>query len=723
MQLKKLPAILIAAFIAINCFCAKKITLEDIYLNGAFQPEHVLNDFRSFNDGKSYSKLDDYSKIYKVDFKTGKNEELLFNIQDYEEYADKYILSYSFSDDNSKILILTDITFIYRHSYTANYLIFDLNKKELYPLSDNGKQQIASFSPDSKKIGFVRENNIFFRVLDTKVEKQITFDGETNNIINGKPDWVYEEEFSFSQGFFWSPNSDKIAYYKFDESRVKMFNMTLYEDIYPTWYQYKYPKAGEENSIVSIHIYNLNSGDTRLVDIGKETNQYIPRIEWTMNNDLLCITRLNRLQNKFDILIADANSGDSKNIYTEESDYYISEINDEQITFIKEDEFVLWSEKSGYSHLYLYSIDGTEKNQITNGEWDVRSMSDYDPENQMIYYESYEDGPLSLYVYSISKNGENKTKITREEGQNVIYFNNSFDYYFWSHSSTESPGFVGVYDKNGKLLRIIEDNSELMEKVEEYGFTKKEFIKVPTDGGIELNGYIIKPQDFDPSKKYPLFMFTYGGPNSQQVLNAWDGRLAWFQYLAQQGYIVACIDNRGTGARGEYFKKCIYKQLGKLETMDQINAAKYFGSLPYIDETRIGIFGWSYGGYLTALCLTKGADVFKMGVAVALVANWRFYDSIYTERYLGLPKDNAEGYDENSPIFFVDSLKGKLLIMHGLADDNVHVQNAFEFSKALIDANKQFDMQIYPNKNHNISGVKTQYHLYKKMTDFILENL
>jgi len=702
---------------------SKEISLEDIYLNGKFQPKYVLNNLRSYNDGKNYCELVDYSEIYKVDFETGAKRQLLFNIKDFEEYSDKYILDYSISHDNSKILILTDISFIYRHSFTAYYLIFDIDKKELYPLSENGKQQLALFSPNSKMVGFVRNNNIFIKDLDNRNEKQITFDGKINHIINGKPDWVYEEEFSFSQGFFWSPNSDKIAFYRFDESRVKMFNMTLYEDIYPTWYKYKYPKAGEENSIVSIHVYQIEAEKTIEMDIGTETDQYIPRIEWTKNNDLLCITRLNRLQNKYDILISNSITGKSENIYSEENDRYITEINDEHITFIDEERFILWSEIDGFGHLYLGSIKDGEIKQITKGNWDVNLFVDYDAKNKIIYYESFEESPLNQHVYSISLNGENKNKITKNDGQNVIYFNNTFDYYIWSYSNNTTPSKVGIYNINDKLLRVLEDNEEINKLSEEFNFVNKEFIKVPVGEGIELNSYIIKPPNFDTTKTYPLFIFTYGGPNSQLVLNTWDKRLPWFQYLAQQGYIIACVDNRGTGARGEEFRKCIYKQLGKLETIDQINAAKYFCSLSYISKNRIGIFGWSYGGYLTALCLTKGADVFKIGIAVALVSNWRFYDTIYTERYLGLPKDNKEGYDNNSPIYFADSLKGKLLIIHGLADDNVHVQNAFEFSKALVNANKKFDMHIYPNKNHGINGKNTQYHLYKKITDFILENL
>ena len=722
MRLNKFLAVFFFLLLSINLL-SKELTLEEIYLEGKFQPNYVLNNLRSYYDGKSYCELVDYSEIYKVDFKTGTKRQLLFNIKDFEEYSDEYILDYTISHDNSKILILTDISFIYRHSFTANYLIFDINKKELYPLSENGKQQLATLSPNSKKVGFVRDNNIFIKDLETRNEKQITSDGKINNIINGKPDWVYEEEFSFSQGFFWSPNSDKIAFYRFDESHVKMFNMTLYKDIYPTWYQYKYPIAGEENSVVSIHVYHIDSKETIEMDIGEETDQYIPRIEWTKNNDLLCITRLNRLQNRYDILIANSLNGESKNIYTEENDRYITEINDEHITFIDGDRYILWSEIDGYGHLYLGSINKEEVKQITKGNWDVNLFVDYNQENEILYYESFEESPLTQHVYSISLNGENKKKLTNEEGQNIIYFNNNFEYYIWSLSSVTTPSKIGIFNKNGQLLRILEDNGEITNLSDEYNFTNKKFIKVPVEEGIELNGYMIKPPNFDSTITYPLFMFTYGGPNSQQVSNTWDKRMPWFQYLTQQGYIIACVDNRGTGGRGEEFRKCTYRQLGKLETIDQINAAKYFGSLPYIDETRIGIFGWSYGGYLTALCLTKGADVFKMGIAVALVSNWRFYDTIYTERFLGLPKDNEEGYDDNSPIYFVDSLKGKLLIVHGLADDNVHVQNVFEFSKALVEANKEFDMHIYPNKNHNIPGRKTQYHLYKKMTDYILENL
>lgn len=705
-----------------NNLIAKDLTLEDIYLKGVFQPSLVLGDIRSMHDGENYAQLIGYSKIEKIDFETGTIKELLFDIKKYKSFENNFIYDFSFNSDDSRILITIDINFIYRHSYTADYIIYDIKSDSIYPLSEIGYQQLATFSPDGSKIAFVRENNIFIKNLITHEEKQITFDGKINNIINGKPDWVYEEEFSFSQGFFWSPNSNKIVYYKFDESHVKQFNMTMYEDIYPSWYKYKYPKAGEKNSIVSVHVYDLNSEQTTNMDVGDKTDQYIPRIEWTESSRLICITRLNRLQNQFDILISNVETGKSSMIYSETSSTFISEINDDQITFIDSTRFILKSEKSGYNHLYLYSINGKELKKITKGDWEVNSLADYDPVTETIYYESLEESPLSTQVYAITIDGKNKRKLSSLDGSNNLFFNHDFSYCINLNQSANTPYKLSINNSEGDLLRTLEDNSDIIEKSKEYKFKSKEFLKVPI-GDIILNGYMIKPPDFKPDKKYPLFMFVYGGPGSRKVTDEWDMRYPWFQYLASKGYIIACVDGRGTGGRGEEFKKCIYKQLGKLETEDQINAAKYFGGLSYIDETRIGIFGWSYGGYLTTLCLTKGANVFKMGVAVAMVANWKFYDTIYTERYLGLPNDNKEGYDENSPVFFADGLEGKLLLIHGTADDNVHVQHIYEYANALVKAGKQFDMHVYPNKNHGIYGSVTQYHLYTKITEYILNNL
>lgn len=700
----------------------KEITLNDIYKTGKFYPKSI-HGIRSMNDGEHYTTLVRGQKIIKYSYLTGEEVETVFDLNEINTEIESAISAYEFSADESKLLLETAKVPIYRHSYKADFYVYDIKTKSIAPVSENGKQQLATFSPNGKNVAFVRENNLFYKDLAHDAEIQVTSDGKWNNIINGAPDWVYEEEFGFSKAFAWSPEGDKIAFYRFDESRVKQFNMTMYGELYPEWYQFKYPKAGEDNAIVEILVFDLASEKKTKMDIGSETDQYIPRIKWTKENNTLAIMRLNRLQNKVDILFADATKGSSDVIYSEENEKYIAEIHDDYITFTNDNSFIISSEKSGYKHFYLYSNNGTLINQITSGEFDCNSFLGYDEENKTLYFSSFERSPLQTDAYKIKINGKGKKLLTENPGTNRTYFSNNFKYFINVYSNANTPNYITLNDKNGKQLREIEDNARLISTMEEYGFATKEFITIPTSHEFDLNAYIIKPKDFDPNKEYPLFMYVYGGPESQNVTDAFGYRDAWFQMLTQKGYIIACVDNRGTDGRGEKFRKATYLQLGKLETEDQIEAAKYLGSLPYIDKERIGMFGWSYGGFMTLSCLTKGADVFKMGISVAPVTNWRFYDTIYTERFMRKPQDNASGYDDNSPINHVDEFKGKLLLVHGMGDDNVHFQNSVEFSEKMVQANKQFEMQFYPNKNHGIYGGNTTYHLYTRMTNFILENL
>ncbi len=700
----------------------KEITLDDIYKKGMFYPRSIQG-IRSMNDGEHYTTLVQGQKIIKYSYLTGEEVETVLNLNDIDPGILTSISDYDFSPDESKILLETNRVSIYRHSYKADFYVYDIKTKNIVSVSKNGQQQLASFSPDGKNVAFVRENNLFYKDLAHDAEIQITSDGEWNNIINGAPDWVYEEEFGFSKAFGWSPEGDKIAFYKFDESRVKQFNMTMYGELYPEWYQFKYPKAGEENAIVEILVFDLATEKIKKMDIGTETDQYIPRIKWTKDNNTLAIMRLNRKQNKIDILFADALNGSSNVVYTEENKRYIAEVDDDYITFVENNSFIISSEKSGYKHFNLYSNDGSLINQITSGDYDCNGFLGYNENDKSLYFSSFERSALQRDVYKIKLTGKGKKLLTEKEGTNRTYFSNNFKYFINIYSNANTPYNITLNDKNGKQLRVIEDNARLKATMDEYGFAKKEFISIPTSHQYELNGFIIKPKNFDPNKEYPLFMYVYGGPESQEVTDAFSTRDAWFQMLAQKGYIVACIDNRGTDGRGEDFRKATYLELGKLETEDQIEAAKYLGSLSYIDKDRIGMFGWSYGGFMTLSCLTKGADVFKMGISVAPVTNWRFYDTIYTERFMRTPQENASGYDDNSPINHVDKLKGKLLLVHGMGDDNVHFQNSVELTEKMVQANKQFEMQFYPNKNHGIYGGNTTYHLYTRMTNFILENL
>ncbi|OFY69734.1 MAG: hypothetical protein A2265_02340 [Bacteroidetes bacterium RIFOXYA12_FULL_33_9] len=500
----------------------------------------------------------------------------------------------------------------------------------------------------------------------------------------------------------------------------------MYGTLYPEWYKFKYPKAGEANSVVSIHIYDINKKQTIKVDVGNEKDQYIPRIKWTANQSTLCVLRLNRLQNKLEMLYADANTGSSTVAYTEEDKYYV-EVTHDNLTFINDGKtFITSSERDGYNHLYLYDVNGNLIRQITKGEWDVTKFYGYDEKNKLLYFESAEVSPIQRHVYSIDINGNNKIQLTQKSGKNEPYFSKSFKYFINVHSDANTPYMTTLNDSKGKQIREFEVNkynTVLLEKMKEYGFAKKEFLTIKTENNITLNAWMIKPLNFDPAKKYPVFMYVYGGPGHQTVMDEFDYNSVWYQLLAQKGYIVVSVDTRGSGARGADFRKVTYGQLGKYETIDQIDAAKYLGTLPYVDKTRIGIQGWSYGGYMSTLCLSKGSDVFKMAIAVAPVTNWRFYDSVYTERYMGLPQNNADGYDDNSPINHVEKIKGKFLLVHGTADDNVHFQNSMELVDALVKANIQFDMQFYPNKNHSIYGGNTRLHLFTKMTSFVLENL
>ena len=497
----------------------------------------------------------------------------------------------------------------------------------------------------------------------------------------------------------------------------------MYNELYPTWYKFKYPKAGEDNAIVSLHIYNLKAESTKKIDTGNETDQYIPRIKWTKNPSLLSYVRLNRLQNNYELFLVDLNKFNSQLFYNEKDEFYV-DIEKTEINFLEDKKHVvIISESDGYSHLYLYDINGKLVRQLTKGKWEVTEFVGFDNNLQIFYYVSNEVSPMQKHLYSISIDGISKKQITTKKGTNKVAFSKGFKYFINYHSDANTPAYITLHDSKGNEKRVLEDNKSAKEKMNDYGFVNKEFFSFKTSEDVQLNGWMIKPANFDASKKYPVYMFLYGGPGSQQVNDSWDYNTVWYQYLAQQGYIVACVDNRGTGGRGKEFKKVTYGQLGKYETIDQIEAAKYYQTLPYVDKDRIGIQGWSYGGYMSTLCLAKGADVFKMAIAVAPVTNWRYYDSIYTERYMGLPKDNADGYDDNSPINHVKKIKGKYLLVHGTADDNVHFQNSTELINALVKANVQFDMQFYVNKNHGIYGGNTRYHLFTKMFDFVKENL
>jgi len=631
--------------------------------------------------------------------------------------------SYVLSKDESKILLACNMTRQYRHSYLADYYVWDRDFETLAPLTLKGKVIAPHFSPDGSKISFVFKNNLYIKDFETGEEYAVTTDGEKNEIINGVADWVYEEEFIRVRYHDWSVDGKHLAYIKFNEKEVPEFTMQRYGSLYPENIKFKYPKAGEKNSTVSVHMYNVDSAINVNVGLSGSSDQYIPRIKWTKNHSKLAILRMNRHQNELEMLFADAHKGAVTSILVERNKRYI-DINDHWM-FLNDQKHFLWvSEMDGYKHVYLYDISGKLVRQITKGEFDVTDVYGYDSREQKLYYQSSEETALERYVYSIDIKGKNNKKLGEYIGWCSAKFNKTFDYFVHTHSDVSSPYRVTVnMSLDGSEVRVLEDNEGLKELLKDYRLSYPEFFKFKTSEQVELNGYMIKPTDFNPRKKYPVLMYVYGGPGSQMVKNQWNHQSLYHQYLANMGYIIACVDNRGTGGRGEEFKKSTYLNLGKYETIDQIEAAKYLANLSYVDKFRIGIWGWSYGGYMAALCMTKGADVFKAGIAVAPVSNWRYYDTIYTERYLRTPQENPEGYDENSPVNFVEKLKGNFMLVHGMADDNVHLQNSTALCTALVNENKDFDIAFYPDKAHGISGGITRLHLFTKMANYLKENL
>ncbi|RUT79714.1 S9 family peptidase [Ancylomarina longa] len=716
------------AFLSITVLQAQKsFTLEDITQKGTFHARSVYG-LRSMNSGESYTVLKHSMRIEKFSYASGELEEIIFDLSQLGSDKIQRIDSYQFSVDERKILIAGNRKNIYRHSFSAEYFVYDRDKKSLEALS-GGRQQLADFSPSGNKVCFFRENNLFVKDLQKGKEMQITFDGKYNHIINGAPDWVYEEEFAFAQGFQWAPDGKRIAYMRFDESKVKQFNMTIFKgshpeklenSLYPENYTFKYPKAGEENAKVSVHVYDLDSGDTKTMDVGKESDQYIPRIKWTQNPKVLSIVRMNRHQNHYELLLANVLTGNTHLLYEEKNKAWI-DINDD-LSFLKDGKhFILTSEKSGFNHIYLYNMQGEEVRQITNGNWEVTKFLGYDELKKLCYYQAAAVSPLQREIYAVDIKGKKATLLSEKKGTNEARFSKGFKYYINYYSSNGQPTLVTLHNAKQDLVRILEDNSDLQKRMQAYTLPKREFFKFKTSEGVELNAWMMKPVNFDETKEYPALLTFYGGPGSQEVLDRY--RFDWFDYLAQEGFVVVCVDNRGTGGRGEAFKKCTYMQIQNLEAIDLIETGKYMAKLPFISEDKIGVYGWSFGGQMSSLCMFRGADVFAAGIAVAPVTTYRYYDSIYSERYLRTPQENPKGYDEYAPIYFADQLKGKFLLIHGTADDNVHMQNSLELAEVLVQHNKQFRMHLYTNRNHGIYGGQTRLHLFTMMTDFLKENL
>lgn len=709
----------------------QKITLEDILVKGTFRAQTVSG-LRSMKDGEHYTTLENNSRIVKYSYKTGNEVDVIFDITKIKDAPVKSFSDYEFSPDETKVMLTTAVQPIYRHSYTAVYYVWNFVTDEFTPLSDKGAQQVATFSPDGDRVAFVRNNNIFIKSLKFGTENQVTFDGEKNKIINGIPDWVYEEEFGYNKALWWSPDSKFLAFVRFDEREVPDFSMPMYagdnpvlenNKLYPGRETFKYPKAGEKNSEITVLVHELRSKTNMPVDIGPEKNIYVPRLKWTPDANSLVVMRLNRLQNTLDVLYANPFTGDSRRVFTEKNKRYIDESFFDAFEFLDDGKFVITSERDGWSHLYLFDNNGFEIKQLTKGKFDVTKFYGYDKLQKVFYYQAAAESPLRREVYFISQDEKKKGKISTLQGTNDASFSRNFSYYVNHFSNNKTPVLVTLHDIKGKQIKVLQDNTVLKNTIIALNLPLKEFFTFTTPQGIELNGYMIKPEGFVESKKYPVVMTQYSGPNSQSVADSWGRGIGWENYLAQEGFLVVCVDPRGTAARGEDFRKITYEQLGRYESDDMVEAAKYLGTLSFVDKSNIAIYGWSYGGFMVLRSMQKGGELFKAGISVAPVTSFRFYDTVYTERYMRTPEENAKGYDENAPLSHAGGIKGRLLIIHGSADDNVHAQNTYEFTEKLVQAGVQFDMAIYTNRNHGIRGGNTSMHLYTKMTNFLNEQL
>ena len=708
------------------------IKFEDVF-NGRYSANRI-NNVRWMSEGRFFSTLNESDgdvELRKNDIISGRYQVIVRQSDLKAKNAGSSPISiegYTFSADEQNVLIETNVESIWRRSTKADYYIYLLESDSLFKLSQfDNKLQYAAFSPRGDRVAFVRDNNLYWVDLQTGKEHAATTDGKYGSIINGAADWVYEEEFSFAKAWFWSPNGSSIAFYRFDETHVKSYTLQEWNGNYPETIDYKYPKAGERNSKVSVGIYHLEKDSTVWVDLDQHEDQYIVRVNWTHDPNKLAIRRMNRLQNRQDLILANANTGKTTAIKTETNKAWIEENDD--LTFLENgQEFLYVSEESGYNHIYHYRIDGKLIKQITNGPWEVSRFLGFDEVSNLLYYTSTEESPLERHLYSISINGKAKKRLTSQPGWHSIMMNPDLTYFIDSFSTANSPGGITLYDNKGEPVRRLAQNKPLKKRLENKKLPEKTFINIPISDSLSLNGYLIKPADFDEEKEYPLLVYVYGGPGSQVVNNRYSGgqREMWHRYLAERGYLVFAVDNRGTGARGAEFKKIVYKNLGTFELRDQIAAAKYMAAKSYVDEDRIGIWGWSYGGYMASLALARGSDIFSMAIAVAPVSDWRFYDTIYTERYMQTPQRNKEGYDQSSVLneVSVSGMDAKsYLLVHGTGDDNVHVQHTYELIDALIEADVSFETMIYPDRAHSIAGGNTRKHLYKKMTDFVMSNL
>ncbi len=733
--MKHIFSFIIAIAVATATFAGDKFKLTDAMYGGYWPQTYAA--IQPMADGEHFARMsNDRTMILKGSFKDGEIVDTIFNAATARGFDKKHIDGYTFSPDESRILLQTSTVGIYRNSFTAEHYIFSRKNNKVAPLSENGAQQVPKFSPDGTMIAFVRNNDIYLvKLLFDNSESRVTTDGAAGKIINGIPDWVNEEEFAFNCSYDFSADSKMLAYIKYDESEVMMYDMPMFiptgkqnvaMDAYCAPYSFKYPVAGAANSKISVHSYDIKSRKTRQLDVPLPEEGYIPRIKFTKDASTLAVLTLNRHQSVMDIFAVNPLSGISKRILREESDTYLNEQAYAGIEFL-DGHFVLQSERSGYNHLYLYTTGGEFVRAITEGNYEVKEFYGWDKKKNEFYYRSNEGSPLRDNIYKVNAKGK-KTQLTTGEGTNSAVFSSTMKYFINTFSNITTPHIVTTNDNSGKSIKTLIDNAALKEKLTKFDMPTKEFFTFTTTDGVELNGWMVKPADFDTNKKYPVVMFQYSGPYSQQVNDSWNvgnyGNAMFESYMAGEGFIMVCVDGRGTGGRGTEFGKCTYLNIGKYEPNDQVETAKYLGTLPYVDKANIGIWGWSFGGYNTIMSMSQNDAVFKAGVAVAAPTDWRFYDTVYTERYMRTPKENKEGYDNGSAVVNASKLNGKLLLIHGTADDNVHLRNMMRYTLALTQANKEFDMALYPDSNHSIYyGSNTRFHLFTRIAKFFIENL
>ena len=709
--MKKSILILVFTFTS-QIFFSQEITFQKIY-SGYYYGKNIPG-IKSLANGENYATIEP-TGIAKYDYKTSTKS---------GNIVDGKFESYQFSKDESKILLLTESQPIYRHSFLGKFEVKDLKSGKTIQLNNGNFVQEPSFSPDGTKVAFIADNNLFYQEISSEKISQITKDGKKNSILNGLADWVYEEEFGHAKQYEWDASGNAIVFVKSDETEVPEMYIPIYEkQLYPSEMRFKYPKAGEKNSKVSAHLFMINSGKMMPINLSEFKNYYIPNVIRTAKADEIILITSLRTQNASDVLKINTKTGNVQKLFTETDEKWVDTDN-VTMEFLDDNSFIWGSERDGNRHLYWYEADGKLKKQITKGNWEVTDYYGYNPKTEEVFIQTTEKGSINKVVSKISLKTGKSQLLSKDEGNNSGDFSKNYNYFIETSSSAKKPYSYTLKDGNGKSLKELQNNEAVLNKIKADGFVDKEFFTIPNSVGDQMNAWIIKPKNFDKNKKYPVFMYQYSGPGSQTVANSWDyGNTVWFNMLAQKGYIIVCVDGRGTGYKGTKYKKSTYMNLGALEIEDQMTAAKWLGNQSYVDKDRIGIFGWSFGGYMASLALTKGADTFKMGIAVAPVTNWRYYDTVYTERFLRTPQENPAGYDTNSPTEFAKLMKGNFLLIHGTADDNVHFQNSMEFSEALIQANKQFEFMAYPDKNHGIYGGATRPQLYQKMTNFILEKL